>query len=190
MKRSFLQSLGIEDKEIIDKIMDENSSDIGKAKGELETYKNKVTELEGKITTKDNELETLKKSVGDTTALSDQIEQLKKDNQDLTDQLNNKVIQLQKAHAIENGVRDAKAKNVKAVMALLDTDKITFNEGKIEGLSEQIEKLTTGEDTAFLFGEAKQSPAGTEPKNNPAGTNHNPPTGKSFAEAIAAAIKN
>ena len=42
MKRDFLKNLGIEDKDIIDKIMDENSSDIGKAKGELQTYKDKV----------------------------------------------------------------------------------------------------------------------------------------------------
>ena len=37
MKRKFLEDLGLEDKDTIDKILDENSSDIGKAKGELET---------------------------------------------------------------------------------------------------------------------------------------------------------
>ena len=185
MKRAFLQSLGIEDKEIIDKIMDENSSDIGKAKGELETYKNKVTELEGQIKDKDNELETMKKSVGDTTALSDQIEQLKKDNADLTTQLNTQVTQLQKTHAIESGVRDAKAKNVKAVMALLDMDKITYTDGKLEGLDTQLETLIKDEGSSFMFGEAIPTIAGTNPSNPPSNGGGTPPTSKTLGEAIA-----
>lgn len=183
MKRSFLQSLGIEDKDIIDKIMDENSSDIGKAKGELETYKTKVTELEGTVKTKENELETMRKSVGDTTALADQIKQLEKDKTDLTNQLNTQITQLQKTHAIESGVRDAKAKNVKAVMALLDMEKITYTEGKLEGFTDQIEALTKGEDTSFLFG--GETIAGATPSNPPSKGGTNPPTSTTLAEAIA-----
>ena len=41
MKRKFLEDLGLE-KEVIDKILDENSADIGRAKGELETVKNQL----------------------------------------------------------------------------------------------------------------------------------------------------
>lgn len=182
MKRSFLQSLGIEDKEIIDKIMDENSSDIGKAKGELETYKNKVTELEGQITDKDKELETMKKSVGDTTALTDQIKQLEIDKADLTTKLNTQISQLQKTHAIESGVRDAKAKNVKAVMALLDMEKITYTDGKLEGLDSQLEALTKDESSSFMFGEP--TIAGTKPGNPPTNNSGNPPTAKTLVEAI------
>ena len=186
MKRDFLKSLGIEDKDIIDKIMDENSSDIGKAKGELETYKNKVTELEGTISTKDKELETLKKSVGDTTALSDQIKQLEQDKADLTTQLDTKVNQLQKTHAIESGLRDAKAKNIKSVMALLDMDKITYTDGKLEGFTEQIDTLTKSEDSSFLFG--GDTISGATLSNPPASGGNNPPTSKTFAEAIAKSL--
>ena len=103
MKRDFLKNLGIEDKDIIDKILDENSADIGKAKGELQTYKDKVTELEGKITTKDGEIATLQKKVGDTDALNAQIAQLTTDKTNLTNELNTKVNKIQKDHAIEGG---------------------------------------------------------------------------------------
>ena len=65
MKRKFLEDLGLEDKDTIDKIMDENSSDIGKAKGELETVqqnlKNANTEIEtlkGQVSERDGQLET------------------------------------------------------------------------------------------------------------------------------------
>lgn len=185
MKRDFLKSLGIEDKDIIDKIMDENSSDIGKAKGELETYKNKVTELEGTIKTKNDELETMKKSVGDTTALSDQIKQLEKDKEDLTNKLNSEVAQLQKTHAIESGLRDAKAKNIKTVMPLLDMDKITYTDGKLEGLDAQIEALTKAEDTSFLFGNTVTAPSGTTLSNPPSNGGINPPTATNLKDAIS-----
>lgn len=185
MKRDFLKNLGIEDKDIIDKILDENSSDIGRAKGELETYKNKVTELEGQISDKDKTINTLQSKVDTVDSLNQQITQLQTDKTNLTNELNTKVAQIQKTHAIENGVRDAKAKNVKAVMALLDMEKITFNEGKLEGLSDQLTALQSGETTGFLFGETKYAPSGTNPSNPPSdgGT---PPTAKTLGEAIAA----
>ena len=185
MKRDFLKSLGIEDKDIIDKILDENSADIGRAKGELQTYKDKVTDLEGQIKTKDGEIATLTKKVGDTDALNQQIAQLTTDKTNLTNELNTKVSEIQKTHAIENGVRDAKARNVKAVLAQLDMDKIKFENGQLSGLSEQLESLKTGEDTSFLFGTTNQNPSGTHPGRPNSNGGNNPPTSKSFAEAIA-----
>lgn len=185
MRREFLKSLGIEDKDIIDKIMDENSSDIGKAKSELQTYKDKVTELEGQISDKDGEITKLTKLVGNADALNEKIRQLETDKTNLTNELNTKVTQLQKTHAIEGGVRDAKAKNVKAVMALLDMEKITFTDGKLEGLDEQIKTLTEGEDTSFLFGkQAPPNPTGLTPAD-PTNQNNNPPAATTLAQAVA-----
>jgi len=185
MKRDFLKNLGIEDKDVIDKILDENSADIGKAKGELQTYKDKVTDLEGQIKTKDGEISTLQKKVGDTDALNQQIAQLTTEKTNLTNELNTKVSEIQKTHAIENGVRDAKARNIKAVLAQLDMNKITFENGQLSGLTEQLESLKTGEDTSFLFSDVKQNPSGTHPGRPNTNGGTNPPTTSSFADAIA-----
>lgn len=186
MKRDFLKNLGIEDKDIIDKILDENSADIGRAKGELDTYKNKVTELEGELTTKNNEISTLKNQVGDTKALNEKITKLEGEKNDALNQLNTKVSEIQKAHAIEGSVRDAKAKNVKAVVALLDMDKITYENGELSGISEQLDALKSGEDSSFLFGESQGAPSGMSPNNPPSGgQGGNPPTAATFADAIA-----
>lgn len=187
MKRDFLKNLGIEDKDIIDKILDENSADIGRAKGDLDTYKDKVKDLEKDIATKDGEIADLTKKVGDTNALNQQINQLQTEKTNLTNELNTKVSQIQKTHAIEGKIRDAKGKNIKAIMALLDMEKITYENNELGGIDDQLTSLASAEDSSMLFGEVKPaSPAGTHVNNPPNGGNGGtPPTSKTFAEAIA-----
>ena len=189
MKRDFIKSLGIEDKDIIDKILDENSADIGKAKGELDTYKTKVTDLESQLSSKNSELEKLQKSVEDTNALNEKIAQLETEKTTLSNELNTKLTDIKKTYAVESKVRDAKARNVKAVMALLDMEKITFADGTLTGLNEQLETLQKGEDTNFLFNDGNHNaPAGTNVNNPPANGGNNPPTTNTLAGAIAKAI--
>lgn len=190
MKREFLKNLGIEDKELIDKILDENSADIGKAKGELDTYKEKVTNLENDIKTKEGEITTLKTQVGDTEKLNEKISQLETDKTNLTNELNTKVNGIKKEHAIEGAIRDAKGKNIKAIRALLDDEKITYENDTLGGIADQLTALASAEDSAMLFGESKtNTPAGTH-LNNPAngGNGGNAPTSKTFAEAIGKAL--
>lgn len=180
MKRDFLKGLGIEDKEIIDKILDENSADIGRAKGVTDELKSQITQLQTQLNEKTTEFNALKESTKDYDSLKTQVGQLTEDKNSLQNELTTKVAQIQKAHDTENKVRDRKAKNVKAVMALLDQDK---------DIDEQLDALTKGEDTAFLFGETHSgSPAGTQPNNPPSngGNGGTPPTGKSLGDAIAA----
>ena len=187
MRRDFLKDLGIEDKEIIDKILDENSSDIGKAKGDLESYKNKVSELEKQITSKDSEIASLNKKVGDVDKLTEQVNTLTKDNEKLNSDLTNKLNEVQKNHAIENGVRDAKAKNVKAVMALLDQSKITYKDGVLEGLSEQLESLTKDDSSSFMFDNSAPIPKGFKPNDPPRGGG-SPSGSPTLADAVAKAL--
>lgn len=196
MKREFLKDLGIEDKEIISKILDENSADIGRAKGETDDLKSQITQLQTQLATKTTEFENLKESTKDYGDLNSKIKQLELDNSQLTTDkkqleidLDAKVSQILKSHAIENSVRDAKAKNTKAVMALLDMEKITYKDSQLSGITEQLDALKSGEDTSFLFGETHSgSPAGTQPNNPPSngGNSGTPPTGKTLGEAIAA----
>lgn len=186
MKRDFLKNLGIEDKELIDKILDENSADIGRAKGELETYKNKVNDLEKDIKDKDTKIADLEKSVGDTQTLNDEIEKLKGEKAQLETDLDTKVTSIQKTHSIENRIRDKQGKNVKAIMALIDMEKVTFDNNQLGGLDEQLDTLAKAEDSSMLFG-AVPTPSGTLP-SNPPGNGGNPPTSNTFAEAVAKAL--
>ena len=184
MKRDFLRGLGIEDKEIIDKILDENSADIGKAKGEFEALKTQVSELTSQLNDKDKQLEDLENIKKEKEALTTKVTELEEANKTTVTDWEGKYTALEKTHAIEGGIRDAKGKNIKAITALLDLEKITKVDGKWTGIAEQLEGLVKDEASAMLFGENKpQNPTGTNPNNPP--TNQSAPTGDTFTNAIA-----
>lgn len=188
MRRDFLKQLGIEDKEIIDKILDEHSSDIGKIKGELESTKNTLTEVQGQL---DNKTKELEKAIADgekVAELTKQIETLKTDHEAEIGKLKSSHTELQKTHAIENGIRNAKGRNIKAIMGVLDLSKVTMGEdGTLNGLDDQLESLKKSDETAFLFN-VKESPSGTTPADNQGGGNGGVPTGLTFNDAIAKAL--
>ena len=60
---------------------------------------------------------------------------------------------LKVSNAVDTALTNAHAKNKTAVKALLEglDDAEVLEDGTVKGLAEQIEKLTAGEDTAFLF---------------------------------------
>lgn len=191
MKTDFLKELGITEQSTIDAIMAQNGKDINHAKSQQTTLETKVTDLETQLADRDKQLEDLKASVGDNEELTKKISELEDANKNATTEYENKIANIQKTHAIENGVRDAKGKNVKAIMALLDIDKITHENGEVKGLSEQLKTLQEDETSSFLFGDVGGNPpAGTKPGDSQGGTGGTPPTGLSFSEAIAKSLGN
>ncbi len=79
MKRQFLEEMGLT-KEQVDKILDENSQDIGKAKGEvtklqadLDTAKKEVENLTSQLGDRDQQLKDLKNSTDDVEGLKTKI---------------------------------------------------------------------------------------------------------------------
>lgn len=53
---------------------------------------------------------------------------------------------------MELALTNAKAKNTKAVKALLDLSKIDLDGDTVKGLDDQIKQLAEAEDSKFLFG--------------------------------------
>ena len=157
MKRKFLEDMGLE-KEQVDKILDENSQDIGKAKGDSEKIQKdldaanaEVESLKGQISDRDKQLETLKNSTGDVEGMKQEIAKLQADNKAKDDAHAAEIKQLKIDAAIDSALTGAKAKNNTAVKALLkDLDKAELAEdGTIKGLAEQIEALQKSD--AYLF---------------------------------------
>lgn len=162
MKRKFLEDMGLE-KEQVDKILDENSQDIGKAKGDSEKIQKdldaanaEVESLKGQISDRDKQLETLKNSTGDVEAMKQQIADLQKANKDANDAHKAEIKQLKLDAAIDSALTGAKSKNNTAVKALLkDLDKAELGEdGTVKGLAEQIEALQKSD--AYLFDTASK----------------------------------
>lgn len=187
MKTQFLKDLGILEQETIDAIMAENGKDINAVKGNTATLEAEIAELKTQLNERDTQLTTLKESVKDNDKLTKKITELEEANNTAKTEYENKIISLQKNHAIESAVREAKAKNVKAAMALLDMEKITYVDGKLDGLTTQLDALAKGEDTSFLFGESKPAPAGTNLNNPPSNGGNSTPTSNSLTEAITKA---
>lgn len=132
---------------------------------ELKTYIPKVRfdevnndkkKLELDVRDRDSQLETLKNSTGDVEGLKKQIETLQAENKAKDEKHAAELKQLKVDAAVEAALSGAKAKNTKAVRALLeiDMDKIKVKEdGTLEGLTldDQIKKLQSAEDSKFLF---------------------------------------
>lgn len=146
MKREFLEELGIE-KENIDKIMAENGKDIEKAKGELETIETEKENLEEQLEKANETIEEFKGM--DIESMKAAAEDYKTKYEESKTEYEKELEKIKFNHTLDKTLAGAKAKNTKAVRALLDLEGLKLNEGKIVGLSEQLERLQ--EENDFLF---------------------------------------
>ena len=143
--REFLKGLDL-DKETIDTIMAEH--------GKLLTgLKEKTEALQGQIKERDNQIGELKKV--DAAGLQAEIQRLQGENSKIIFDT-----------ALTNALTGAKAKSTKAVSAMLDVEKLKYENGKITGLDEQLEAVK--KDHGYLF-DVKSGGAGFQNKTPPEG---------------------
>lgn len=132
--------------------------------------------LEQDIKTRDEQLEELKKI--DAAGLKAEIEKLQQENKATKEKYEAELRQLRINNAVERALIASKAKNIKAVKALLDLENVELDEdGNIKGLDKQIKKLQESEDSSFLFdiqSSNKQQLKGFKPGESSDGT----PVGK------------
>lgn len=160
LSREFLEKLGKLEKEEIDSIMDAHSESTGDIKSELETTKTDLKtvtaerdNLKTSLKERDTQLEELKKSEDNPETLKAKITELQETNKTKEKEHADEMKELRKDFALEKALSGAKAKNNKAVKALLDLTKLELSEDgeTIKGLEEQLKALTEADDTKFLF---------------------------------------
>ena len=161
MTRKQLEDLGLT-KEQADSIIKINGDDIENAKSasaaEIKNLQTEVDGLKTQVGDRDKQLETLKASAGDNADLKKQIEDLQTENATAKANHESELNQLKIDFAVEKALTGAKAKNIKAVKALLELEDAKLDkDGNVKGLAEQIEKLTSGDDTKFLFEAQEQT---------------------------------
>lgn len=144
------------------------SDEIGKgfvARADFNALNETKKALDGQIKDRDKQLETLKKSSGDNEALKQQITELQTANETAKSEYEANLKKITLDSKLETALLGARAKNTKAVRALLDESKISLDGDNVLGLDTQIEALK--KDSAYLFGEDKQQnpppPAGGQP---------------------------
>ena len=154
MKKQDLIELGIAE-DVADKIFALHGKDITKhqtaaetAKAEADTLKAQLAEASKQIEGfKGLDIEGVKKAADDWKAKAEQAQK----------EAAEQIAQVKFDHALESALSGAKAKNVKAVQALLNKDGLKLNDdGTIIGLNEQLEKIKSEND--YLFADAKPIP--------------------------------
>ena len=124
---------------------------------------------EALVKERDKQLEDVKKSTGDNEELKKQIEQLQEDNKATVKKYEADIKQIQISNAVQSALKDAGARNVTALMALLkDMDKAELAEdGTVKGLAEQIQALQKSDSYLFdVKSEPQTKPSGMTPANS------------------------
>jgi len=127
---------------------------------ERNRYKEQVEE-------RDSQLAGLKAGAKDNDVLKAQIAELQTKNQRTTEEYEKQLKEQRLAFAVERAVAKAEARNVKAVVALLDASKISLDGENLLGIDEQVAALKKSD--PYLFGVELKG-------RTPEGTGKNPQT--------------
>jgi hypothetical protein len=148
MKREDLKAKGLTDEQI-DFIMSENGKDV-------ETQKAKTTAVQGEADGLKKQIEDANKQIESFKGMD--IEGVKKTADEYKTKFETAQAENTKAmaalkfdHALEGALTGAKAKNAKAVKALLDANNLKLNDadGSIIGLDDQLKKIKETNDYLF-----------------------------------------
>lgn len=146
MTREFLKNLGLEDT-AIDKILDENMSDIGKEKA-------KTTTAQTELATAQTELTALKQSNGDITAVQKQLTDLQAKYDTDTATLNAQLAERDYTDAVTRAISGKALKfssksAERAFVAALKEKKLELKDGELSGLDDFIKAQKEADPEAF-----------------------------------------
>ena len=155
MKTEDLIALGLT-QEIADKVFALHGKDIEAHKASVTTLQTELDTAKAQLIEASTTIESFKAMKPDElkAAADDYKAKFEKATQDAASQL----ASLKFDHALESALAGAKAKNPKAVQALLSKDALKFNEadGSIIGLNEQLAKIKSEND--YLFADETPAP--------------------------------
>lgn len=153
MKREFLTDLGLEGEQV-DAIMKEHGKSVNALKDEadkVDDLQKQVDDYKTQLDDRDKQLKDLEKSAKGNEDLQKEIKDLQKANDDTKKEYETKLAEQRKESKLELALKDAKAKNPRAVKALLDAEKVSLDGDNLIGLEDQLSALK--ESDAYLFGE-------------------------------------
>lgn len=147
-------------------------------KERFDAVNNEKKELKSQLDERDQQLTALQKQAKGNEELQKEIEQLQEKNKKVSEEYQQKLEKQAFDFALESALRDAKAKNIKAVKANLNVDGLKLSDDKVIGLDEQLAALK--ESDGYLFETENDSPPGLAGRQ-PHGTSNsaaNLPTAK------------
>lgn len=168
MKRDFLEELGL-DKDLIDKVLDENSRDIGREKQKADQAKEDLAAVREQLTARDKDIEELKKTSGDAENIRKQLEELQskyaKETEDYKAQLADRDYSDAMSRAVAaKGIKFSSKAAEKAYMADLKEKRLALKDGALDGFEEWHKAQLEADPTAFQSD--KPAPSFVKPVGN------------------------
>ncbi|PAD36331.1 phage scaffolding protein [Terribacillus saccharophilus] len=136
-------------------------------KEKFDQVNNDNKELKDQLKERDGQLKDLGKKAQGNDDLQQQIKDLQQKNKDTADEYQAKLDAQSFDYALSDALRNAKARNPKAIKALLDTEAIKLDGDKLLGLEKQLKGLQESDAYLFEVEQAPQGPKGRTP--NPGG---------------------
>lgn len=154
MKRKFLEDLGLE-KEVIDKIMNENGADIEAEKAKTTEVNTKLEDATKQLEEANNTIKDLKKNNLDNEELQKKVTDYEKQIEEQKKKHNTEIVKLEREVINNELLSKYKAKNNKAVMALVGEIEAEDNDNYRELLDSKLKATSEADDTRFMFGDLK-----------------------------------
>lgn len=154
MKRKFLEELGLE-KEVIDKIMNENGADIEAEKAKTTEVNTKLEDATKQLEEANNTIKDLKKNNLDNEELQKKVTDYEKRIEEQKEKHNTEIVKLEREVINNELLSKYKAKNNKAVMAFVGEIEAEDNDTYRELLDSKLKATSEADDTRFMFGDLK-----------------------------------
>ncbi len=122
-------------------------------------YADEVADLKKQIGDRDKQLESLKATKD--SEMQAKLAELTEANKRQAAEYEKKIADRERDYLITAALEKSGAKNVRALKALLDLEKVSVREGKLEGLQEQLAAVR--ESDAYLFNAPEKGGAGLKP---------------------------
>lgn len=153
MKRDFLEALGL-DKETVDKVLDENSKDIGREKQKLDQVKADLSTAQEQLAQRDKDIEELKKSAGDVDGIKQQLADLQAKYTTETEQYQKQIADRDYSDAVNRAISDKGVKfsskaAEKAFIADLTANRLTVKDGVLDGFEAYLKAQQDSDPAAF-----------------------------------------
>lgn len=161
MKREDLEALGL-DKKQIDGVCDLNNADVAPLKKDLATAQEDLKAEKGKVEEHTKTIEGLKKDLEqfkdvDVSAMSQKIKELEdtltQHDEDHKRELADRDFQ----NLVNESITAAHGRNAKAIIALMDVDKLKASKNQKEDIAAELKRLAAAEDSKMLFGDTQQA---------------------------------
>lgn len=153
MERKNLEALGLDDKQTTE-VMKLYNAGIEPIKQQVADTKSELDSVKQQVVDRDGQIKSLGEQAGNSEKLNKQIAALQETIKTKDSEAAASLTKVKTDNAVQMALRDAKARDAKAIMPFIDMDTVKLgDDGQLTGIGEQIEKLQESHDYLFDKGE-------------------------------------